>query len=297
MIIVRLKGGMGNQMFQYALGRTLSLRRNVPLSLDVTFLNHRIEMPHILRPHFIFRNFDLDVFNIEASIAQPSDISFWNRPFFGGQLMLVIDAILRKLAFLPGWEKSFRFDKRVLELGPDTYLEGFWQSEKYFSEVASIIRKDFTLKDPLSAQSRLLSKEIKNTESLCIHVRRTDYILNSFSKVHGQDYYDRALAFIVGKHPIKKIYVFSDDIEWCKTNLKFSLPTMFVGSEYAGHKQREHFALMSACKHFIIPNSTFSWWAAWLSDNPDKIVVAPKQWLRSGIIDATDIILESWVQL
>lgn len=298
MIIVRLSGGMGNQMFQYACGRALSIKRNVPLALDLTFLLEidRTILP-LLRPRFTPRDFDLDVFNINARIAEPSEIPWHGRPFFSGKAAVLADAVLRKVPILPGWEKSPRFDEKILDLGPDAYLAGFWQSEKYFSEIADIIREDFTLKDPLSEKSQELSDEIRNASSVCVHVRRADILAKSFHAQIGQEYYDRAIAHIAKSHPIGKIYVFSDDMEWCEQNLRFSFPTMFVGNEYAGMKGREHFALMSACRHFIIPNSTFSWWAAWLGNNPDKVVIAPKRWFAGDIIGMIDFLPEKWIKL
>ena len=296
MITVRLSGGMGNQMFQYALGRALSLKHNVPLKLDTTFLDHRIKMPLVLRPHFMFRNFDLDVFNIQARIAKPSEISFWNRPFLGGKLMLIIDAFLRKMAFLPGWEKKFSFDERVLRLGPNTYLEGFWQSEKYFSEIASIIRDDFTLKNPLPENIKNLADKIKNSDSLCIHLRRM-HGGGSYHAKYDMDYYTRGVEYIKSNNKIDRIYVFSDDIKWCEDNINFDLPTIFVDREYAGKKGEGDLFLMSQCKNFIIPNSTFSWWGAWLSSNPNKIVITPKHWFTNSHISTKDLIPEDWVQL
>ena len=283
-------------MFQYACGRALSLKRNVPLALDLTFLSDRTPMP-LLRPHFVFRNFDLDVFNIDAHIAEPSDIPWHARKFFSGKLSLVIDAILRKVPVLRGWEKSYRFSSKISSLVPNAYLSGFWQSEKYFSAAVDVIRKDFTLKNPLSERSQELFDEIRNTESLCMHVRRSDIAAKLFHGTVDADYYARGISCILKDRPIGKIYVFSDDMEWCKQNLQFPHPTMFVGPEYSGKKGEEHLLLMSACKNFVIPNSTFSWWAARLSNNPDKIVVAPKNFLGSKRINTQDLIPESWVRL
>ncbi len=297
MINTRLSGGMGNQMFQYAIGRALSLKHNVPLALDVTFLNDRTKMPEFLRPHFAFRSFDLDVFALDAKIADPQEISFWNRPFFSGKLMLVIDAVFRKLAFLPGWEKKFSFDERILALGPNAYLAGFWQSEKYFLEVQDQIRKDFALKEKMSENAQKLSIEIQNTASLCVHVRRAD--MAAWKSFHGScdlAYYERGIAYVSKNTNIEKVYVFSDDILWCEQNMHFPCPTVFVSKEYSGKKGEGHLALMSLCKHFIIPNSTFSWWAAWLSNNPDKIVVAPKAWF-SNSINTKDLIPKSWIRM
>ncbi len=296
MITVRLSGGMGNQMFQYAHGRALSLKHNVPLKLDVTFLNHRVKMPNFLRPNFSFRNFDLDVFNIQAEIAKPCDIPFWNRPILFGPIMLIIDAILRKLAFLPGWEKQYSFNKEALRFGPNTYLEGFWQSEKYFLNIAQTIRQDFTLKEPLSLATQTLFNDIKSTESLCVHLRRT----HGGGKFHGEynmDYYESGIKYIERKKKIGKIFVFSDDVDWCEKNIKFNYPTVFIRREYAGLKNEGDLFLMSACKYFIVPNSTFSWWGAWLSNNPDKIVVAPKQWFMDPSMDTSDLIPKEWIRI
>jgi hypothetical protein len=297
MITVRLSGGMGNQMFQYAAGRALALKYNVPLKLDTTFLLQRVSFPHFLRPHFVFRNYDLDVFAVVATIANSHDLKWWQRPILSGKIMLGIDALLRKIHFLRGWERSYGFDKNVLDLGPDAYLAGFWQSPKYFEAIRETLLLDFNLVHPLSASSETLKKEIQQTRAVCLHVRRGDISGKNFHGAVSKEYYDKAIAYISQKEPIEKIYVFSDDIEWCKNNLQFDIATMYVGPEYAGTKGEEHLALMMNCKHFIIPNSTFSWWAAWLCTNPEKMVVAPKQWFKDDIIDGNDLIPQEWVRL
>lgn len=296
MIIVRLSGGMGNQMFQYAIGRALSLKHNTVLKLDLTFLEHRIKLPHFMRPNFNFRNFDLDVFNINAEIAKPEDISFWNRPIGGGKLMLIFDAILRKLAFLPGWEKSFSYDKTFLTFGPDIYLQGFWQSEKYFLDYKEQIREDFRLRRQLPPESQELFDEIKNTNSLCVHLRRM-HGGGSFHGKYDMEYYKNGIKRITETKTIDKIYVFSDDIKWCKENIKFFQPTFFVEEKYAGVKAEGHLILMSACKHFVISNSTFSWWAAWLARDENKIVVAPQKWFKNSSTDTKDLIPETWIRI
>jgi hypothetical protein len=139
MVTVRLSGGMGNQMFQYAVGRKLALQNNTELKLDTTFLLQRVTFPTLVRPHYVFRNYDLDVFNIKAEIAKPEEMKWWQRPIATGKAMLLIDAALRKLHVLQGWEKSFTFDKRVLGYGSNIYLAGFWQSEKYFFDIRDVL--------------------------------------------------------------------------------------------------------------------------------------------------------------
>lgn len=298
MIIVRLSGGMGNQMFQYALGRRLSLKFNVPLKLDIdmqTYLHdHGFNLTNI-----IFRPYDLDVFTIAASIATQSEIPWWLRNYGTGKVRPIIDGLRRRLISHAGREKREQyFDETLLTKGPNMYLDGNWQTPKYFSEIQDILRKDFILKDPLSEKSQLLQNEITNCSSVCVHVRRGDYVNNASHDIGiGQEYYNKALEHISAKISIEKIYVFSDDIEWCKNNLTFNQPTFFVGTEYAGEKNQEHFSLMSSCKHFVIPNSTFSWWAAWLADHKTKIVVTPKKWFTDGTINTRDLIPEEWVRI
>jgi hypothetical protein len=296
MITTRLSGGMGNQMFQYAAGRALSEKHNVPLKLDTTFLDHRIKMPKLLRPSFSFRSFDLDVFNIVAEMAKPEEITFWNRPILWGRLMLAIDAVLRKLALFSGWEKRFSFNKEFLSFGPNSYLQGFWQSEKYFLDIADTIRQDFALREALPELSRNLADEIKSKNSLCIHFRRM-HGGGSFHSKYDMDYYNRSLAYIKQKGTPDKIYVFSDDVDWCRANIKFDLPTFFVSREYAGKKGERDMYLMSKCKYFIIPNSTFSWWGAWLSARSGKIVIAPKDWFADASIDTSDLIPKDWIRI
>jgi hypothetical protein len=298
MIIVRLSGGMGNQMFQYAAGRALAEKYGVPLALDTTFLLHRISYPHFLRPHFVFRDFDLDVFSINATIAKPSDIRWWNRPILWGKLMLGIDALLRTIAIIPGWEKRlFYFDERIFSLGPNAYLAGFWQNVNYFSSIAGIIKKDFALKDPLPERTQQLLDEVRESDSVCVHVRRSDMAAKSFHGAPDADYYLRAVEYIARHASIGKLYVFSDDIDWCKNNFRFPHPTVFVGHEYAGKKGEGHLALMSACKHFIIPNSTFSWWAAWLGATDASVVIVPKQWIAQKSLDTNGLIPKGWIRL
>jgi hypothetical protein len=144
-----------------------------------------------------------------------------------------------------------------------------------------------------------LAEIIKKENSLCVHVRRGDYVGNTNHEIVNKDYYDKGIDKLKVMTNIDKIYVFSDDIRWCEKNLKFDIPTMFVGDEYAGEKAEWHHILMRSCKNFIIPNSTFSWWAAWLSDSRNKIIIAPKQWFPNSSIhaDNTDIIPDNWIKI
>lgn len=294
MIITRLKGGMGNQMFQYAIGRALSIKYNTSLGLDLAYLLDRTTRPK--RYRITFRNYDLDIFNVKAEIVPQSDISFANKKF-SGNIGLCFDFFRRKILKLPGVDKGFNFDKTVLSLGNSVYLDGWWQSPKYFSDIEDIIRNDFTLKKPLPINIQNLLDTVKKENSLCVHIRRGDFVGNSYHDIIGDNYYKEGVDLISKKTKIDKIYVFSDDIKWCRENMKFEFPTMFVDNEYSGKKAEGHLILMSACRYFIIPNSTFAWWGAWLSDNKDKIVIAPKLWFKDENINTDDLIPKQWIRI
>jgi hypothetical protein len=296
MIIVRLQGGIGNQMFQYAIGRALSIKNNTELGLDLTFLLDRTPIPNFA--NFTFRDYALDIFNIKANIVSKNDVPFLYRKHKLGIFMRYIDYLRRKFIPTSGREKkAYHFDSAILNLGNNTYLEGWWQSYKYFENISDIIREDFILKNKLSIDIQNLLEVIKKENSLCIHVRRGDYVGNSYYDVLGEEYYTKAIERVKSLTTIDKIYVFSDDIKWCEENMSFDKPSMFVGEEYKGEKDGGHIVLMSACRNFIISNSSFSWWGAWLSNYKDKIVIAPKQWFVDEKINSEDLIPKEWVRI
>lgn len=284
---------MGNQMFQYAAGRAISLKHQVPLKLDLTFLLDRT-----VRPGFVFRDFDLDVFKVSAEIASPADIPFRYRKHFRGRSALRVDR--ERQRFFPGrgTERGFEFNESICgELEMPLYLEGHWQSYKYFSACEEQIRADFELKTCPPADVMELAAFISDEESVCVNVRRTDYVNSPVHGVLGTAYISRALEIVTAGLSRPRIYIFSDDLAWCRENLKLGLDSRIVGPEFAGPKFQHYLFLMKACRHFVIPNSTFAWWAAWLSGSSDKIVVAPKQWFRSSATRTEDLIPETWVRV
>src|SRR5574343_329897 len=223
MIIVRLKGGLGNQMFQYALGRVLAIKNNTELFIDKSYLESNLF-------GVIKRDFDLDIFEINFNFVAKGDIPFIHR-IYKCKFLNKISLFLLHFLNTKGQEKSFNFDESFLFLKDGIYLEGYFQSPKYFNEYKDVIRKDFTFKDNFSEKINTLMIEIKDHNSLCIHVRRGDFVRNKFHDVVSVDYYHQALALISKKTKIEKIYVFSDDISWCENNLKFDMPTLYVRSE------------------------------------------------------------------
>jgi hypothetical protein len=295
MIIVKLKGGMGNQMFQYALGRAMSVKYNVPLGLDLSYLLDRTPRPKFHK--FTFRDYDLDLFNIKAEILPQSRIPFIHRQNFGPVLALYLDAFGNLFNKFFNKKRYFSFDKSILDKGPNAYLSGNWISPKYFSNIKDIIREEFKLKNVQGENIVDLSKQISNENSLCIYMRRRDYVGNSLYDFIDDGYYNRGIEYINKSSKIDKIYVFSDDIEWCKKNVNFNLPTFFVDSKYEGERFVGYLHLMTFCKYFIIANSTFSWWGAWLSKREGKIVITPSKWVSDNSVDIDDIIEKEWIKI
>lgn len=283
---------MGNQMFQYAAGRRLALKHKTTLKLDLTFLLDRTP-----RENFTYRNYDLDVFNIQENFASPSEINKLapkNKNF--------IDKVKQKLKLINIiQEPHFHLYEKLLSAPDNSYLEGYWQSEKYFKDIEHIIRKDFIFKSDLDSESKKMAEKITSSNSICINIRRGDFakdpITNKFHGVCDLDYFLKSIDHIAERTNNPHFFIFSDDIEWCEKNLKISYPNTIVPHIYAGKKFENYLKLMSICKHFIIPNSTFAWWGAWLNRNPEKIVVAPRKWFNDPSINTDDLIPEIWIRI
>jgi len=300
MVTVRIHGGLGNQMFQYAMGRSLSLRAHDGLELDPTSLFDPTRWKY-LTP----RTYALDiVFNITPKLSLPSRVVRTLKiPYATRVWRRYYPEVFAKLG---AWryvrEEGFPFKPELLDLRGNVYLDGFWQTEKYFEECADTIRNDFTFRNRLSGGAAAIAEDIRQTNSVCVHIRRGDNANNPMSQrthiLAPTQYYDDAIKVMKQKvNGAIKAFVFSDDTAWCRENLKLGVEQVFVGDEYAGLEARDHLQLMSLCKHFIIPESSFSWWAAWLSPNKGKVVIAPDPWFKVPTIDTRDIIPDSWVKV
>jgi len=289
MIIVKLIGGLGNQLFQYALGCYLTEKYHTELKLDISgFDNYKLW------------KYELDKFNIIEDFANPEELKI---PYF--KKRNGIKKILFKLLYKPKKmsyivEKHFHFDSCIINLPDNVYLDGCWQSEKYFKEIQDIIRKDFTFKLPAEGKNKELLEQISSVNSVSLHVRRGDYITNSSAnKVHGVcslDYYNECIKYIVEKVNNPHFFIFSDEPEWVKENLTIPYFITIVDNNDKD-KGYEDMRLMSNCKHNIIANSSFSWWGAWLNNNPDKIVIAPQKWFNHSDFDTKDLIPDKWVKI
>lgn len=293
MITVELMGGLGNQMFQYALGRHLALLNETDLLLDCRFLQDRSPR----RQGFVFRNYDLDLFSLPVAFA-PDEI---------GQTYGRTAPLLRQVANRIGInqpiqyvaEKHFHVDSRILKKRGDLYLSGYWQSAQYFEAIAPAIRADFALSFDLPAATRQLADDIEGSEAVCLNVRRGDFVTNPVHGTASLKYYQQAETYLNDRVDKPVYYVFSDDIDWCRANLTLQAPTVYVDHSFAGPKFGHYLQLMHQCRHFVIPNSTFAWWAAWLSPDQDKVVVAPKKWFGRPLLptNTNDIIPDTWVRL
>jgi hypothetical protein len=286
MIIVKLMGGLGNQMFQYAAGRCLSHLHKTELKLDLSYLNADPANKYTKR------NYALDVFNINADVATEADLKRFH-PLERGK---ITRTLMRKLPILYSKvianESGHNFMKEFYSFPKDVYLNGFWQSEYYFEPVEELLRKEFTLKQNLIGENLLLADQIDNCNSVSLHVRRGDYISNKEAQeFHGScslEYYEKAIATLKQKGNVE-VFVFSDDISWAKENIKTD-KIHFITQNNPGHIDMH---LMSLCKHNIIANSSFSWWGAWLNQNPEKTVVAPKNWFTD--VHLKDIYPKDWI--
>jgi hypothetical protein len=298
MIITKLYGGLGNQMFQYAFGRSLSLMHKTKLFIDLTDLIDRKPIEG-----FTYRNYELNVFNIEAEFANINQINKIknSKPH-------LIDRFKSKLLMKPipfyrqpiVKELGFEFNDNYRLIRNYSYIDGYWQSEKNFNKFENIIRSDFTFNKPLEGKNKLLADEIKNTLSVSIHVRRGDYVNNyATNKYHGvcsNDYYFEAIKLITNKYLNCTLFFFSDDINWVKNTFDSIIqPVRFIDHNYNKDSYID-MQLMSLCKHNIIANSSFSWWAAWLNKNTTKTIIVPKKWFNVNLV-TKDLIPESWIKI
>ncbi len=295
MIKVQITGGIGNQMFQYAIGRKLSLINKDELELDTLSLNHKIKLSEF----FSFRKYRLGVFNIHARI---SFISRHNKFLFLNNALYIVQKIALKLAsiFLKDYiikeKKPYTYDASLLQKRKYAYLIGYFQTEKYFKDIRNILLEDFSVKEPLSEEALNWEKLTKDTLSVSLHVRRGDYVTNPHHVLQNLEYYHRALEVIEKRIDSNfTLFIFSDNIEWVKENFKTSHSTYYVSS--SALEDYEEIYIMSKCGHNIIANSSFSWWGAWLNENSEKIVIAPSDWITDEKISVNDVCPDDWVRI
>lgn len=296
MIITKLSGGLGNQMFQYSIARVLSLELNLPLRIDVT----------AFKGTSLHQGFELNkVFFLNTNSASNQDFYY----VLGWQGPRIVRTVVNSSKILSlrkkNWVKelNFFYCHEVFEISDKVFLDGYWQSERYFNNKSDVIRGDFQFQGVLEGVNLLLKENIDNSNSVSVHIRRGDYIFNSTAaKIHGKcslGYYEKAMGYMFGKVDNPVFFIFSDDPQWVKDNLNVNNYSVFYVDNNCNENSYKDMWLMSLCKHNIIANSTFSWWGAWLNNNVNKNIIAPKLWFAdpSKQEQAFDIYPEGWIKL
>lgn len=289
MIIVRLTGGLGNQLFQYAAARRLAQVNDAGLKLDLSPFGRNPARAYALEP-----------FNLQATIAAPQEVAWFNGREKVRQVKRRLHNFLPRQRWTWAAQSSGYFDPTILALKGNVYLDGAWQSEKYFQDITPVVREELTFQEEPQAANRRLSEQIQQTEAVSLHVRRGDYAADANTRrVHGLcslEYYHAAVLYLLERIPAAHFFVFSDDPGWARENLRLDTALTIVTDNSAG-KAYEDLRLMSQCRHHIIANSSFSWWGAWLGANPGKIVIAPRQWFAEFEYDIQDIVPAEWMLL
>jgi hypothetical protein len=267
MIIVRILGGLGNQMFQYAYAKSLSLD-GYDVKLDLSKI----------KKYKLHGGYQLDKYKIDLKIADSVSI------------------LLGKIGIKKSKkEKSLLFDDNLKALKGNEYIKGYFQTEKYFKEIRNILLSEFIINQKVSLETYKISKQIISLKNSCsLHIRRGDYISDKKSNsVHGScdlDYYKRAIEIVNSKYSNVPFFVFSDDISWTKENLKIE-NAFYVDIKSIPH---EDMYLMSLCKNNITANSSFSWWGAWLNKNDNKTIIAPEKWF---VNKENEVACENWIKI
>ena len=294
MIFVRLMGGLGNQMFQYSLGRRLAMTHGVPLKFDLTFFATQQERLVDTPREFALRGWRID--GSEATAAELSQF----RAERHGRVARLLSILAPKASGRVVQERGFQFDKAVLGVRLPALLVGYWQSEKYFDAIKKTLQQDFTLSIAPCEHVGSLMHTIADPNAVSLHVRRGDYVRNEITNTyHGVcslEYYQAACNFIAQHVDDPHFIVFSDEPQWAIDHLRLPWPTTVVQHGPACQPHQDMW-LMSRCSHHVIANSSFSWWGAWLGQNAHKLVVAPKSWFRGVNQSTADLIPERWIRL
>lgn len=286
MQIIWCLGGLGNQMFQYAFYRCLQLE-NKDVALDLSeFKDYSLHNGFELTKIFSININEPDYALVDEIKKAAASTSIWSK-------------IYRKLKLPTRYtvQNDFNYNPKYCNFAntQTKYLEGYWQSEKYFSDYADVIRNDFTFPD-IDNSNELYVTKIQQTNAVSVHIRMGDYVNHP---LHGGictlEYYTQAIEIIKSKIANPMYFVFSNDIEWCKQNLEMSNAVYVTGN--VDENSYRDMQLMSMCKHNVIANSSFSWWGAWLNNNPNKVVIAPSKWFNDESINTCDLLPESWIKI
>ncbi len=290
MIITKLKGGLGNQMFQYATAKGLS-SSNKLVYLDTSYFTDKAILAKIQTP----RKFELQLFrNIKAKNLNCLQEYSLNKKYFKAKVLKKI--LFPNLTTIQQIENEFIDDLNNNK--GNLYLDGYFQSEKYFTKVRNELLFEFTFDKLDKNNSDMLDKINSYQNSVCVHVRRGDYLKPEIQRYHGLlpiTYYFNAVNLVQEKVNYPHFFVFSDDSDWCKDNLRFPRESYTLVNGNRDDDSWKDMCLMTYCKHHIIANSSFSWWGAWLSTK-GGLKMAPKNWFNpeEANFNISDFIPETW---
>lgn len=279
-------------MFQYALGKQLAHQLGTDFSMDLTNLLDRDK-----GPDFVHRNYDLSIFHVqERFLFQPGLLRAVFRPKLPKTGRIMRGLARRGKTYVK--EPHFHFAPSLLAEARDNSLfDGWFQSPRYFADVETQLREDFRFRNAIIPHSKALEGRIRSTNAVCLNVRRTDFLKVDTLNATNKDYFLRGADYLGRKLSEPRFFVFSDDVAWCRENIELDYPTEFVDHDHKGFKFGNYLQLMTQCKHYLIPNSSFAWWAAWMNTGPEKTVVAPINWFTDPEIDTTDLIPTTWSRL
>ncbi len=276
MIIVKLKNGLGNQLFQYAFGRLFQITNHETVKYE--FETYKKDTA---------REYKLDKFNTEVVFATPEEI----KKFKGNSLIRRLRTKLMGNYYI-GYSPTLLSSK-------EKYFEGYFQSYKYLEPIRNELLREITLKNPIDQKFPGIIEKMRGTNSVSVHIRRGDYVsdekIRAAHYTFGLEYYEAAFNILKTKVGNPSLFVFSDDIEWVKENLKTDIPMQFVSEP--NMPDYENFMIATYCKHNIIANSSFSFWIAWLNQNPEKVVIAPKKWNNVFQKEYEDLLPKEWIQI
>jgi hypothetical protein len=282
-------------MFQYALGRAISERMGAPLLLDTSVIDHARQETH--------RCYDLDIFRLQPTFATRADVSRYHS--HGASWVGKVAHRLRGGSNAPEIVRQYKFGYQpaILDLRPPLYVTGYWQSYRYFTDIEHILRADFEFRNALPPAAAEYAHAIAQPGSVSLHVRRGDYTDPKYAHFIGPsgiDYYRRAVARVREVVEQPTFFIFSDDLAWCRANFDWLEDTARF-MEYAtppGSKlNASDLQLMARAQCFIIANSTFSWWAAWLAGDRARLVIAPKEWFKLPELSTDDLVPDHWERL
>lgn len=277
MIRLILKGGLGNQMFQYAAAKSLAIENNTDLCLDLSYLKTR---PPI--KGWTTRDYELNLFNISDKTRSLFKIDILDK-YLSYILLLAYNKFINQNYYAEG-PNYYAFEPRFFKASPNATIEGYFNNYKYFQKYESEIKRIFDLNKFYDPKYDEIESKIMNCSSVSINIRRGDYLNSKNNKVFtylGEDYYNKAISIIKDKIGNPHFFVFSyDDPKWFEDTFKLN-PSEYtmMGKDYVGDRFKAYLRLISLCKHNIISNSTFAWWGAYLNKDPDKIVISPKKWM------------------